>query len=170
MFSYRSQLSKALLVNSVLCNPFRCWGAASKQRNRRPCSRHRLQPQWTQRVFEDKSLPSGLSSPRVVQNQKQQAADTTDSNGFHTVRNHGGKAAAVPGPVTHSERQQGGCGGRRVQYQPHTGFHLLQHQPGPLPATACPHVSSPKKKSCGHAGHHDRISLQWVSQYSTVSC
>ena len=32
--------------------------------------------------------------------------------------------------------------GGRVQLQPHTGLHTLQHQPEPLPTTSCPHVSA----------------------------
>lgn len=31
--------------------------------------------------------------------------------------------------------------GGRVQLQPHTGLHTLQHQPEPLPTSSCPHVS-----------------------------
>lgn len=62
-------------------------------------------------------------------------------HGLHSVRDHGGEAATVAGTVACPAREQDCGGGGRVQHQPHTGLHLLQHQPGTLPATTCPHVS-----------------------------
>lgn len=44
------------------------------------------------------------------------------------------------------------CG--RVQLQPHTGLHALQHQPEPLPAPTRPHVSS---RSHTHTNTHTQL-------------
>lgn len=60
-------------------------------------------------------------------------------HGLYPVGNHGSEAAA--GSVSQPARQQDGGGGGRVQHQPHSGLHLLQHQSGTLPAAARAHVS-----------------------------
>lgn len=67
-------------------------------------------------------------------------ASSSQHHGLHAVRNHGGQAAADAGSSGQPARDQDGGGGGRVQHQPHTGLHLLQHQPGPLPAATRPHV------------------------------
>lgn len=60
-------------------------------------------------------------------------------HGVHSVGDHGGSEAAAAATAAEGWRSAGGGGGW-VQRQPHPGLHLLQHQPGPLPAAARPHV------------------------------
>lgn len=66
---------------------------------------------------------------------------TSRRHGFHPVRDHGSPEAAVPGSEPWPEGRPHGGGGGRVQHQPHAGLHLLQHQPGTIPAAARSHVS-----------------------------
>lgn len=57
-------------------------------------------------------------------------------HGFHTFGNHGSPTTAA----TVSERRKRSGGGGRIQRQPDSSLHLLQHQPGSLPAAPRPHV------------------------------
>lgn len=91
---------------------------------------------------------------------------TSRLHGVHPVRDHGSPEAAVPGSDTRPEGRPHGGGSGRVQHQPHAGLHLLQHQPGTIPAAARSHVSL--FRTCRGAEIH--IQVCRVSYFETVVC
>lgn len=101
------------------------------------------------RVWVCQDASSDQDSPPTIPNCKRNRKRLTplhsfsfwipQCHGLHPVRDHGGKAAAAA--VARPARQQDGGGGGWVQHQPDAGLHLLQHQPGTLPAATRPHVS-----------------------------